>query len=184
MRKLLLAGGAFAALILLAGIATHDARAAPERIAWPADYRKNFVIFGWVDRLDRRPIPVVRVFYVNPEAATAARAGQPSPEGSVLIMEDREAQVDASGKVVLDAAGRLTATDKVLGVFVQEKRRGWGAEFPENLRNGDWDYAFFAPDGARRPTNTNACLGCHKPRTETDYTFIFQRWVMDGKPRR
>jgi hypothetical protein len=176
-RRLLAAGAA------LVAAASTVALAAPERIAFPADYRARFVIFGFVDRLDRQPIPVVRVMYVNPEAAAAARADRPAPEGTVLVMEDREARVDAAGKVVLDAAGRLIPTDKVTGVSVQEKRNGWGAEFPEHLRNGDWDYAVFAPDGSRRPTNTAACLGCHKPRAALDYTFVFQRWVIDGKPR-
>jgi len=168
--------------LALFGAAALDAAAGPERISYPADYRTRFVPFGTVDRPDRNP-KQVRFLYVNPEAAAAARGDQPAPEGTVLVMVDRRAQTDAAGNPVLGPDGRYVATDEVLQVAVQEKRRGWGAEYPDNLRNGDWDYATFAPDGSRRPTNSAACLGCHKPRASLDYTFAFQRWVIDGKPR-
>ena len=32
-------------------------------------------------------------------------------------------------------------------VVVMEKRPGTGAAYPENLRNGDWEFAAFTADG-------------------------------------
>jgi hypothetical protein len=166
-----------------AGLAVLDARAGSDRVTWPTEYRQRYVVFGTIDRPDRKPAQV-RVLYVNPEAAAASRPDAPAPNGTILVMEDRKARVDAAGNPVKDAQGRFIASDEVVAVAIQEKRAGWGAAYAEPLRNGDWDYASFDPDGKLRANvQTTACLTCHKPRAGTDYTFVYQRWVMDGKPR-
>mgnify|MGYP000001379516 CR=1 FL=1 len=172
-----------AAFTVAFGVAavTFRAMAGPERVEFPVGYQQKFVVFGATDRPDRKPAQV-RVFYANPEAAAAARADQPVPDGAVLIMEDRKAKLGAAGNPEKDATGRFIASDDVLAVFVQEKRRGWGEAYPANVRNGDWDYAVFQPGGARRDVSTAGCFSCHLKRAPTDYTFIFQRWAIDGKP--
>lgn len=171
-----------AALAGVAAFAGVEAFAGPERVEFPTGYQQKFVVFGATDRPDRKP-QQVRVFYANPEAVTAARAGQPVPDGAVLVMEDRKAKVDAAGNPERDATGRFVPTDEIVGVSVQEKRRGWGEAYAPNVRNGDWEYAAFDPNGTRRNVNTASCFACHLKRDATDYTFIFQRWVLDGKPR-
>ncbi len=42
-----------------------------------------------------------------------------------------------------NANGRFSKTDKILGYTVMEKRAGWGTVYPENVRNGDWEYQAF-----------------------------------------
>jgi hypothetical protein len=51
---------------------------------------------------------------------------------------------------VKDPNGRLVRglLDRIV---VIEKRTGWGIEYPEDLRNGAWEYARFLPYGKRDP---------------------------------
>ena len=57
-------------------------------------------------------------------------------------------------------------------VVVMEKRTGWGTEYPEALRNGDWEYARFSADGTLTTTaNYKACFECHKPKSSQDFVF-------------
>jgi len=49
---------------------------------------------------------------------------------------------------------------------------GWGQDIREILRNGDWNYAAFLPDGAPRPRINHAeCLACHRAQDEANYMF-------------
>jgi hypothetical protein len=53
-----------------------------------------------------------------------------------------------------------------------EKRRGWGAEYPETLRNGEWEYARFTATGEPAPNfNARPCFECHKPMSQQDFVF-------------
>jgi hypothetical protein len=152
--------------------------AGTDQVAFPEGYRSQFVRYVTVDKPDRKP-PIVRFIYVNPEALAAAKAGQPAPHGTVIVMEDHTAKLDADGNPVKDARGRLVATDEITSVFVQEKGAGWGTEYSESKRNGEWEYAWFRPDGTRRTgANLENCFACHKKNAEHhDYTFTFAPFV-------
>ena len=157
--------------------------AGPDRIAFPEGYRTNFVRYTTVDKPDREP-PIVRFFYVNPEALAAAQAGTPLPDGTVAVMEDHPAELDAEGKPVTDSTGRFVPTDEITNVFVQEKRAGWGEAIPEDLRNGDWDYAWFLADGSRKTgenVDFDRCFTCHKGAASDDFTFTLAPFVNDIK---
>jgi hypothetical protein len=155
-------------------------RAGPELVAFPADYRSQFVAVGTVDRPDRSP-PQVRHFYINRAALEAARPGQPFPNGTVLIMEDRRAQLGPDGQPMRDAEGRFLSSDQVVALFVQEKRTGWGTEYPDNIRNGEWEYAAFAADGTRRDAPTTGCFQCHRTRARQDYSFLVWHYIRDQR---
>ena len=122
-RIVALAGAAFAAgaSVIIGG----HALAGPELVAFPEGYQSAFEHYLTVDRPDRK---VVRFFYVNPEALEAAVPGEPLPHGTVLIMEDHPAQLDADEEPVRDEDGRFLPTDEVTNVFIMEKQPGWGAE--------------------------------------------------------
>ena len=67
------------------------------------------------------------------------------------------------------ANGRLMKKDVLVHV-VMEKRTGWGAEYPDSLRNGEWEYQAFNALGDSSPkTNLKACFECHKPLEKLDY---------------
>jgi hypothetical protein len=176
MRRLLLC-------LAFAAVPLASLQAGPEKVELPADWRTRFVLYNEIERPDRTPNQV-RLMYVNPEAAAAARAGQPAPSGTVLVMEDRPAVAGADGKPLRDAKGRMQVGERTLALAVMEKRPGWGAEYPATQRNGEWEYASYTPEGVKRAgIDTKPCFACHLPRTGArDYTFTFMRWVEEGKP--
>jgi hypothetical protein len=91
-------------------------------------------------------------------------------------MEIYAARTADRGEPLRDGNGRLVRGD-LTAVFVMEKRAGWGAEYPDDLRNGEWEYARFTADGRSGPADTRACLGCHKPKAAHDYVFSSEKLI-------
>ena len=59
-----------------------------------------------------------------------------------------------------------------------EKRTGWGVEYPEDIRNGEWEYARFRPDGTlAAQVDYKGCFQCHKPEREQDFVFTYSQLV-------
>ena len=169
-RKAVLAS-ALAATLALAGIGL--ATGGPEKVKFPENYKDSnaFVLFNTVDRHDRK---TVRLVYINKSADDAAKPGQPLPHGTVLILEERKAKLDAAGNPERDAKGRFVATDETTVYIVMEKQAGWGAEYPKEMRNGEWEYAVFGPNKQRPPNaNVQPCFTCHLSRESRDYTFTY-----------
>lgn len=121
--------------------------------------------------VDRPFNDTVRVVYASPEAAAAARAGRPLPSGAVVTMEVYKAKLDGTGKPVKAGNGRFVKGDLVT-IMVMEKRAGWGAEYPDEIRNSEWEYAQFEPDGGpHEPADTRPCFQCHKRMSRQDFVF-------------
>jgi plastocyanin len=151
------------------GLAPGPSTAGPDRIAFPAGYRDG-VLYTVTDRHD---IKQYRELFANREAVQAAREGKPLPNGSVLTLVQYKAQVDAQGTPLKDARGRFLQGDLV-GFAVMEKRQGWGAEYPEDIRNGDWEYSAFTADGTfNDKANFKACFQCHKPHEAQDFVISY-----------
>ena len=149
----------------------------PDNVVLPPGY-KTQVYYATVDRTDTKQ---VREIYASPETAKLARAGKPLPYGSVLTMELYAAKTDAKGELAKDASGRLVKGE-LSTIFVMEKRAGWGAGYPDDLRNGEWGYARFASDGQRVPNvDTKPWLQCHKPLGKQDFVFSLPRLSNTGK---
>jgi len=170
-----------AAAIATACAAVTAAAQDASNVAFPEGYATAFVRFDTVDKPERTP-PIVRFFYIDEVALAEAEAGAPLPHGSVVVMEDHEATLDADGTPVTDANGRFVPTARLTNVFVQEKQAGWGETVPEALRNGDWLYAWFDPaDRSRKTTdagNLDSCYECHKEQAAaTDSTFVTRPFV-------
>jgi len=143
-----------------------------ERVSFPADYRSEFSNYLSLDRTGT-PDQVIRLF-ANDKAIAAAKAGEPLPEGSVLVGEIYKARKDAEGKVITSALGRRVR-DKLAAVAVMEKQSGWGAALSEDLRNGDWDFGIFSPQGERLANkDLNACRSCHAPLKDTQHLFSLE----------
>lgn len=168
------------AISLAAIIATSIAGytiAGPDRVAFPSGYADHYMLYNKVDRPDRK---IIRFMYVSPESHAKAKAGELIPNGTVLVMEDHRAKVDASDNVVLGPDGRLVATDQITNIFVMEKREGWGAAYPPEKRNGDWDYAQYLPDGtAKADASFDGCFTCHLNRSGRDFNFTYTKYLMD-----
>jgi hypothetical protein len=154
------------------------ALAGPELVNYPASYRDSFVLYNQVDRPDRK---TVRFMYASKAAVEAAEPRADLPHGTVLVMEDHKAKLDGE-QAAFDAEGRLIPTDEIVNVFVMEKQPGWGADYPPDKRNGEWEYAWFLPDGARKAdANFDGCFACHMNRSGRDFTFTFWKYIVDIK---
>ena len=153
------------AIILPAG-------AGGDKIAFPADYAKG-ALYTTVDRPDNKQY---RELYVSPASALeAAKKGEPLPSGTVLTLVQYAAVLDPQGNPQKDANGRFMKGN-LLAYTVMEKRAGWGTEYPDNVRNGEWEYQAFKAD--RTPNtaaNLTACFNCHKPLDKQDFVFSYDK---------
>ena len=124
------------------------------------------MLFTTVDRPDNKQF---REFYTSAAALEAAKKGQPLPSGTVITMVQNAAKLDAQGNPEKDANGRFIKTN-VIGYTVMEKRTGWGTEYPDNVRNGEWEYqAFKADKTPNTAANLTACFNCHKPLRQAGF---------------
>lgn len=140
---------------------------AMNKVKLPADYKTKFVMYQTVNYPER---PQVRYLFASAAVVAAAKEGKPLPNGSVFVLEVHMPKLDASNKPIVGPDGNLVP-DRPLFTTAMEKQPGWGNDIPEILRNADWNYAAFNPDGTARPGNQAECLACHKPLTQDDYVF-------------
>lgn len=166
---------------LSATLATAVASAGTEKVRFPENYAANFVRYVTVDKPDRNP-PIIRFMYINPEALAAAKPGAPLPDGTVIVMEDHKARLGTDGQPVTDANGRFVPTNELTNVFLQEKRAGWGTEYPDDKRNGEWEYAWFEPNGTRKAGKTmDRCFECHLGVSDQDFAFTAAPFIAEIK---
>ena len=171
IHNLAAASAAFAFASSVALFAT--APLASDLVKFPEGYAKG-KLYTTVDRAD---IKQYREIYVSPpEAVAAAAKGEALPSGTVITLVQYAAKLGADGNPEKDAHGRFVK-DNVVGYTVMEKRAGWGAQYSDDIRNGEWEYQAFRPD---RSVNTNAklqaCFTCHKPLgTKVDYVFSYDK---------
>ena len=149
-----------------------NVRAGGDKVVFPEGFDKG-VLFTTVDRADNKPF---REFYAPAAAIEAAKKGQPMPSGTVLTMVQWKAKLDAQGNPEKGADGRFVKGD-LNGYAVMEKRTGWGTEYPDNVRNGEWEYQALRPDKTPNANaNLTACFNCHKPLdARQDFVFSYDR---------
>jgi plastocyanin len=162
----LAAGGALAV--------TMQVRAGGEKIAFPEGFEKG-TLYSVLDRYDNKQY---RELFASSGVVEAVRKGQPVPSGAVLTLVQYKAKVDEKGVPVKDAKGRFIKGDLV-AYTVMEKRKGWGAEYADDIRNGEWEYQAFTPDKkVNDKANLKACFQCHKPHEKQDFVISLAR--LDG----
>ncbi|MFL4977407.1 MAG: cytochrome P460 family protein [Xanthobacteraceae bacterium] len=143
-----------------------------EKVIFPESYAQG-ELYATVDRADNKQY---RELYTSKAAVEAAKRGEPLPHGTVITLVQYAAQLDPQGNPVKDANGRFIKTN-IVAYTVMEKRAGWGADYPDNIRNGEWEYQAFRAD---KTPNTNAnltsCFTCHKPLDpKQDFVFSYER---------
>lgn len=151
------------ATMIVAGAAL----AGPERLEFPKDYRSTFTYVTTRD-MHRGGNTIVDI-YANP-AAVKGRKEAVLPNGSVVLMEAWSAKLDDKQQPVVDTKGRMVKNE-LRGFVIMEKQAGWGSAYPAETRNGDWDYASFGLDGARRSGSTADCFECHGQLKDLDYVY-------------
>ena len=149
-----------------------SARAGGDLVKFPENYEKD-VLYAIVDRADNKQY---RELYAPASAIAAAKAGQPLPDGTVLTLVQYTALLDAAGNPQKNAEGRFIKGTRI-AYTVMEKRAGWGAEYPEAQRNGEWEYqAFTADKSVNAKANLTNCFMCHKPLDpRQDFVFSYDR---------
>jgi len=181
MRKLNLAIAAAGIAALTLTVAAGTLQAGADRISFPTDFERNYALYGVVDRPDFK---VVRFFYVDKPSLKAAKAGKPLPYGTTLVMADKKAMLGPDGQPMVDKDGRMMPESGWVKVYLQKKGKGWGDDHAANMKNGDWEYAVFNPDGSRFPDQKyDSCFGCHNNRQTPaeDFTFLFAPYLRDHK---
>ncbi len=146
--------------------------AGPDLVAFPEGYQSSHTHYATVNRDDERK-QLVKIF-ANDVALASAKDGAPLDGGSVITMEVYKAKLDASEEPVMGGDGFFEQGDLAV-VVVMESQDGFGADYPDELRNGSWEYALFKGDGSRIDKDTTACFECHKPLHDTDYVFSFEQ---------
>ena len=147
----------------------YAALAGPDLVAFPEEYEENFTHYSTVNRADERK-QVVKIF-ANDIALSSAKDGAPLDSGAVLVMEVYKAKLDADEKPVVGSDGFFEQGD-MAGIAVMESRAGWGEEYPEQIRNGTWEYALFdAKEHTLVDRDYQPCFECHKPLSESDFVF-------------
>src|SRR6185295_3096443 len=150
-------------------------RAGGDKVAFPEGFDKG-VLYTTVDRADNKQY---RELYTSPAAVEAVKKGEPLPDGTVITLVQYKAKLGADGNPEKDANGRFIKSD-LIGYTVMEKRKGWGAEYDEKIRNGEWEYQAFTPaKAANANAKLNTCFECHLPKKSDDYVFLYGK--MAGK---
>jgi hypothetical protein len=134
-----------------AGMLVQQAVAGGELVQFPENHADG-VHYATVHRGSIR-----QELFTSRAAIDAAKRGQPLPSGTVITLVDYR-----------DGA--------VFRYVVMEKRTGWGAAYPPEKRNGEWEYrAFKADRSADEAENLDRCFGCHKSQAQQDFVFTLDR---------
>lgn len=95
--------------------------------------------------------------FTSHAAIEAVKNGDPIPSGTVITLVDYR-------------------DGKLFRYVVMEKRAGWGADYPPEKRNGEWEYqAFNADRSVNRNENLGRCFSCHKSQAQQDFVFTRDR---------
>ncbi len=142
------------ATVLALGVAAPlagPARAGGDLVAFPETYAEG-VRYAVVSRGSIR-----EEIFTSRAVIDAVKAGRPLPNGTVITLVDYR-----------DGA--------LFRYVVMEKRTGWGAGYPPEKRNGEWEYqAFNADRSVNQDENLDRCFSCHKPREGQDFVHTFDR---------
>lgn len=150
------------------------------RLQFPENYQRDFIHYHSINFPERGQ---VRKYFVNKAAFEAAGRGQPMPQGSYFFVEVYAAKMDANKKPIIGADG-LYEQEKLLLYTAMETQPGWGDDFPDMIRNADWNYAIFNTDKTVRPgVNQAECLACHKPLDKDSYLFLIEPLQSKAKAR-
>jgi len=140
-------------------------------IKFPKDYQ-SFKNYFSGDRLSPNDGQVIRIF-ANDIAVKGMEKDGKLPYGSVIAAEVYKAKKDKDGEVIESDLGRRVRS-KLAAIAVMEKRKGFGADLPKDLKNGEWDFAVFKTDGSVAKKDLNKCRACHAPLTDKDHVFSFE----------
>jgi len=131
-----------------------------DRVGFPTNYQNMGILYVF-DRPDAKGI---RTAYANDLALGVQNGSQNNyPYGSVIVMENWAALLDAQGNPILDANGRFQKNPAATPTInVMRKEKGFGVDYGPN-QGGEWEYVSYMPDGAyaTMPQGSYVCAICH-----------------------
>lgn len=167
MRTVAVTSAAIFAGVLVAGTAIVQVKAGADLVKFPDGYEKG-VKYGVVSNPANK---LYRELYTTKDAIDAVKAGKPVPSGTWIVMKSFKSKTDATGAPLKGPDGHFVK-DELAAYAVMEKRTGWGKEYPDNIRNGEWEYqAYTAAKSVNAGAKLQACFECHKPKDADDYLF-------------
>ncbi|HUJ21826.1 MAG TPA: cytochrome P460 family protein [Bryobacteraceae bacterium] len=155
-----------AGMLVIAG-AQGPGAPATDRVGFPKDYQTTFQRLRAADDAESK---TTRIVYGN--RAAASKTDSAYPYGSIIVMETWTALKDDHQNVLRDDAGHFRK-DKVTGLHVMRKERGFGAAYAQN-RAGEWEYVEYRPDGTyiTAPAASAKCAACHlKAGARKDFVY-------------
>lgn len=158
-------------LLLLSQVVYADEKGS--EIKFPENYKSTFTNYLSLDRTQNDD-QIIRLF-ANDVAIEKFRETGEFPYGTVIVAEIYKAKKDKDGEIIESDLGRRIR-DKFALIAVMEKRKGFGADLPDNLKNGEWDFAAFKPDGSKAKKDINGCRACHAPLTDKQHVFSIEHF--------
>lgn len=139
-----------ASLALCAAFASASAAyAEPNNVTFPEDL-EALELYTTVTRGN-----IFENVYTSHEALDAIQQGQHLPNGTQVVLE-------------------IFRDEELWRLFVMEKGKGWGEEYDEASRTGDWQFQWYWPDGTiNMEENTARCRSCHMSREDRSYMFTY-----------
>lgn len=150
--------------------ATAPAKPKDGELAYPADYKTWPKFLSEVQRPDAKQ---VRELFINSVGARTNQ-GQIFPNGTVMVMELYKAKMNVDVPET-GADGKLIKSD-LAKVFVMAKGEGLGQDVPENLKNGNWVFSAFGPDGKPLAEDFTKCRACHAPLAAKDFVHRYDEY--------
>ena len=166
--RLAIGAGLVAGTALISAAA--PAHAADVTLELPTNYRTTLDNYLISDRLGQED-QVISLF-ANEIARDGVRANGELPYGSILVGEIYKAKKNQDGEVIDSAIGRRIPGE-LAAIVMMERREGWDAQYPDELKVGDWEFEVFSPSGENLARDTTACRECHHPLTESEFTFSY-----------
>lgn len=157
-----------------AGTAKSDERArgaVASDVVFPSTFPNDFEVYQTNTDPEAK---IVARDWANRSALAAARAGKPLPEDAVIVVQTSSGRME----------GERLVPDQPMSYVVFAARAGWGERIPELLRNGNWQFGAFAPDGTQKLQNQAPCLACHKPQAAQSFMFTYERLAEYAKQRK
>ena len=114
-------------------------------ISLPENYKSSFTNYVSNDRI-MNDDQTIRLF-ANDIAMQGPGEDGKLPYGSVIVAEVYKAMKDKNGNVISTNLNRRIRGDFAL-IAVMQREKGFGDNLPEGLKNEDWDFAAFKPDGS------------------------------------
>ena len=175
-RKMAMISRMIAAVAVLT--AAIEVRAGADKVTFPENWAKG-VVYMIIDRPNNKQLTE---YYVSQAAIDAAKKGEPLPSGTIITAVGFRAKVDEQGIPVKGPDGHFVKMGDPTGYRVMQKAAGWGTDYLEDKRNGEWEYRVFNADKTVNTTaDLNGCFGCHKPQAKQDYVFTYDKLTLAAR---